>query len=63
VPHIGNHVVIGAGAKLLGAIVVEDHCWIGANAVVRTSVPTGCVAVGVPAVVKPRPSHRESPHA
>jgi serine O-acetyltransferase len=53
-PRIGNHVVIGAGAKLLGCIEVGDHCHIGANAVVRTSVPAGCLAVGVPAVVKER---------
>ncbi len=53
-PRIGNHVVIGAGAKLLGCIEIGDHCRIGANAVVRTSVPTGCLAVGIPAVVKER---------
>jgi serine O-acetyltransferase len=51
-PRIGNHVVIGAGAKILGQIEVDDHCRIGANAVVRTSVPAGCLAVGVPAVIK-----------
>lgn len=53
-PHIGNHVVIGAGAKLLGQIEVGDNCQIGANAVVRMSVPPGCLAVGVPAVIKER---------
>ena len=52
VPRVGNHVVIGAGAKLLGNIAIGDNCSIGANAVVRTSVPTGCLAVGVPAVIK-----------
>ena len=51
-PCVGNHVMIGAGAKLLGCIEIGDHCCIGANAVVRTSVPAGCLAVGVPAVVK-----------
>jgi serine O-acetyltransferase len=51
-PRIGNHVVIGAGAKLLGQIEVGDHCRIGANAVVLTSVPAGCLAVGVPAEIK-----------
>jgi serine O-acetyltransferase len=54
VPHVGNHVVIGAGAKLLGNIEIGDDCHIGANAVVRTSVPAGCLAVGVPAVIKQR---------
>jgi serine O-acetyltransferase len=53
-PRVGNHVIIGAGAKLLGHIEVGDHCRIGANAVVITSVPAGCVAVGVPAVIKAR---------
>lgn len=53
-PHIGKHVMIGAGAKLLGHIEVGDYCRIGANAVVRTSVPMGCLAVGVPAVIKAR---------
>jgi serine O-acetyltransferase len=53
-PRIGNQVVIGAGAKILGRIEIGDRCYIGANAVVRTSVPAGCIAVGVPAVVKAR---------
>jgi serine O-acetyltransferase len=51
-PRIGNHVVIGAGAKLLGQIEVGDRCRIGANAVVLTSVPADCLAVGVPAEIK-----------
>jgi len=51
-PHIGHHVLIGAGAKLLGQIDIGDYCRIGANAVVLTSVPPRCVAVGVPAVIK-----------
>lgn len=53
-PRIGNDVVIGAGAKVLGAIEVGDRCVIGANAVVISSVPPDCIAVGVPAVFKPR---------
>lgn len=52
VPLVGNHVIMGAGAKLVGPIEVGDGCRIGANAVVRTSVPSGCLAVGVPAVIK-----------
>jgi len=59
-PSIGNHVVIGAGAKILGRIEVGDYCRIGANAVVRTSVPAGCLAVGVPAIIKkPRAASRD----
>jgi serine O-acetyltransferase len=62
VPHVGNHVVIGAGAKLLGNIEIGDDCHIGANAVVRTSVPAGCLAVGVPAVIKPCARRTEVDH-
>jgi serine O-acetyltransferase len=61
-PRVGNHVVIGAGAKLLGQIEIGDDCHIGANAVVRTSVPAGCLAVGVPAVIKHRIRHVEVDH-
>jgi serine O-acetyltransferase len=53
-PRIGNRVDIGAGAKLLGEITIGDDVAIGANAVVLCDVPDGCVAVGVPAVVKVR---------
>jgi serine O-acetyltransferase len=53
-PSIGNKVDIGAGAKLLGPITVGDNVLIGANAVVIRDVPANSIAVGVPAVVKPR---------
>ena len=53
-PVIGNNVDIGAGAKLLGAITIGDNVLIGANAVVTESVPANSIAVGVPAVIKPR---------
>jgi serine O-acetyltransferase len=49
-PTLGGHVDVGAGAKLLGGIVIGEHAVIGANAVVVSDVPAGCVAVGVPAV-------------
>jgi serine O-acetyltransferase len=61
-PQVGNHVIIGAGAKLLGNIEIGDDCHIGANAVVRTSVPPGCLAVGVPAVIKQRARRAEVRH-
>jgi serine O-acetyltransferase len=48
-PIIGGHVDIGAGAKVLGDIVVGDHARIGANAVVISNVPPKSTAVGVPA--------------
>ena len=51
-PRVGDRVLIGAGAKLIGEIFIGDDCVIGANAVVNTSVPAGHVAVGVPAVAK-----------
>ncbi len=47
-PTIGNNVVIGAAAILLGPIVVGDSARIGANSVVVRSVPPGAVVVGVP---------------
>jgi len=53
-PSIGDNVDIGTGAKLLGPIQIGDNVLIGANAVVMTDVPNNCIAVGVPAVVKPR---------
>ena len=53
-PRIGGHVDVGAGAKILGGILIGDHAVIGANAVVVTDVPAWCVAVGVPAVVRHR---------
>ncbi len=53
-PAIGNNVDIGAGAKLLGPIRIGNNVVIGANAVVLCDVPDDSIAVGVPAVVKPK---------
>jgi len=53
-PSIGNNVDIGAGAKLLGNIKIGNDVVIGANAVVLVDVPDHSLAVGVPAVIKPR---------
>jgi len=50
-PTIGDRVVIGAGAKVLGAIHVGEDSRIGANAVVVRSVPSNSVVVGVPGQV------------
>jgi serine O-acetyltransferase len=55
-PQIGDHVDVGAGAKLLGNIRIGNHVRIGANAVVLCDVPDHSIAVGVPAIVKPAPS-------
>jgi serine O-acetyltransferase len=47
-PTLGNRVVVGAGAKILGAITIGEDTRIGANAVVVKSVPPNAVVVGVP---------------
>ncbi len=47
-PTLGNNVVVGAGAKVLGAITIGDNSRIGANAVVVKDVPPNSVVVGVP---------------
>ena len=58
-PTIGDHVVIGAGAKVLGAITIGNNSRIGANAVVVKSTPADSVVVGVPGqvVVRENPIH------
>lgn len=48
-PTVGNNVVIGAGAKVLGPIVIGNDAKVGANAVVVKNVPDGATAVGIPA--------------
>lgn len=54
-PTIGNNVLIGAGAKVLGPFKVGDNTNIAAGAVVLEEIPEDCTAVGVPArVVKQR---------
>ena len=51
-PTIGNNVIIGCGAKILGPISIGDGAKIGANSVVLKNVPKGKTAVGIPAVIK-----------
>jgi len=50
-PRIGSRVDIGSGAKLLGPIRIGNDVRIGANSVVLSDVPDGCIAVGIPARV------------
>lgn len=50
-PQIGNRVMIGSGAKLLGNITVGEGAQIGANAVLVRDVPANAVMVGIPARV------------
>ena len=54
-PTLGDNVVVGAGAKILGPVWIGDGAQIGANAVVVKDVPAHAVAVGVPAVIHTRP--------
>jgi len=48
-PTLGNNVLVGAGAKVLGPFKVGDNSKIAANAVVLSEVPDNCTCVGVPA--------------
>ena len=50
-PTIGNNVLIGTGAKVLGPFRVGDNSRIAANSVVLTEIPPDCTAVGVPAQI------------
>jgi serine O-acetyltransferase len=52
-PTVGNRVLVGTGAKLVGDVVIGDDARIGANAVVLQSVPAGATAVGNPARIIP----------
>ena len=50
-PTLGNHVVVGAGAKILGGITIGDNVKIGANSVVLKNVAPNSTVIGVPARV------------
>ena len=52
-PILGDGVLVGVGARILGRVSLGDGCTIGANAVVITDVPPLATAVGVPARVRP----------
>jgi serine O-acetyltransferase len=63
-PTLRNNVVIGAGAKVLGPIVIEDGVRIGSNAVVLKNVAHDMTVVGVPGrLVKPHPEPDEKRQA
>jgi len=57
-PQLGNRVLIGAGAAVLGAVTVGDDATVGALSVVVDDVPGGALAVGIPAKVKNRPRRK-----
>ncbi|NKI67892.1 serine acetyltransferase [Collimonas pratensis] len=48
-PNVGDNVIVGAGAKILGPVMVGSHARVGANAVVVEDVPAGATVVGIPA--------------
>ncbi len=47
-PTLGNHVLVGAGAKILGNIRIGEGVRVGSNAVVLQSIPAHCTVVGIP---------------
>lgn len=51
VPTLGSHVSVGAGAKVLGAVHLGDHCFVGALTMVARDVPARTLVMGVPARV------------
>ncbi|MFT3925463.1 MAG: hypothetical protein QM778_23190 [Myxococcales bacterium] len=55
-PVVGRSVNVGAGAKIIGRVVVGDHAAIGANAVVLHDVPSGALVIGAPAQIVERKS-------
>ena len=50
-PTLGNNVMVGSGAKILGPFRIGDNCKVAANAVVLKEIPPNCTAVGIPAKV------------
>ena len=59
-PTIGNNVLIGTGAKVLGPFKVGDNCRIAANSVVLSEIPPDCTAVGIPAKIVRGPAIPEN---
>ena len=61
-PTLGDNVLVGAGAKVLGPFKVGSNVKIAANAVVLNAIPDNCTAVGVPARVVKRNGERVGCH-
>lgn len=61
-PTLGNNVLVGAGAKVLGPFTVGNNVKIAANAVVLNAIPDDCTAVGVPARVVRRKGEKVHQH-
>lgn len=51
-PRVGDNVVLGTGAKILGSVVIGNNVKVGANSVVLHDVPDNSIAIGVPARYK-----------
>ncbi len=60
-PTLGNNVMIGSGAKVLGPFKVGDNSKIAANAVVLEEIPDNCTAVGIPARIVKRNNSKVTP--
>ena len=61
-PTLGNNVIVGAGAKILGGILIGDGARVGANAVVVQPVASGVTVVGIPArPVERDPARKQAP--
>ncbi|WP_087483306.1 serine O-acetyltransferase EpsC [Brachybacterium massiliense] len=58
-PTVEDGVTIGAGARVLGPVVIGEESQIGANAVVVKDVPAGATAIGIPATVRSGAAHPE----
>lgn len=61
-PTLGNNVLVGAGAKVLGPFTVGNNVKIAANAVVLNAIPDDCTAVGVPARIVRRKGEKVHTH-
>ncbi len=60
-PTLGNNVMVGAGAKVLGPVNIGNNSKIAAGAVVLTDIPDNCTAVGIPARIVKKDNVRVSP--
>lgn len=62
-PTLGNNVLVGAGAKILGAITLGNNVRVGANSVVVKDVPPCCTVVGIPGrVIQSKGVHIQNRH-
>jgi serine O-acetyltransferase len=60
-PTLGNHVMVGAGVKILGPFTVGECSRIGAGSVVLREVPPDCTVVGIPGRIVSRAGHKIDP--